>query len=544
MNKRLIIWIWIILKINTLYSQGFEEGLKRAKQLSDSLKYDQAILHLQDLLVKAEKSKNDTITIDVLIKLGSAYLDVEKNEIGINYYRRGLQIAKTNNREDKTATAFYGLGAAFQQMEQYDSSYYYYRKAIGFYKKSKSQITLSYLFSNLSLLFFHTNQLDSMEHYSKAALDIQTKIGDKYGSGASYSNLGLIAREKRDYASAIQYYRKSMSDYAEMNFTKGYSESLRYLAITFYMLNQSDSAARYFYMYDSIGHDILHEDYQDKMLELETKFKTTEVERDNAIKQAEIEENKRQLLILYTFTFFLITTSILSYILFNQRRKRLKLASEKTIQNLLAEQEMKATNALLEGQDKERKRIAAELHDNLGSILVTLNMYADALQTKQPKQMPVIANKIAEVAQLANEETRKISHSLDSGMLKHFGLEAAINQLTEAVATARNITFNLSLQTDKISSDVALEVYRIIQELVNNTLKHAHCNRVNLELTQVRNSLTLIYEDNGVGFNRTEIKSGIGLKNIENRVQKLDGELTIDSSKGKGSTFIIEIQDL
>ena len=87
-------------------------------------------------------------------------------------------------------------------------------------------------------------------------------------------------------------------------------------------------------------------------------------------------------------------------------------------------------------------------------------------------------------------------------------------------------------------------MYRIIQELVNNTLKHAHCNRVNLELTQVRNSLTLIYEDNGVGFNRTEIKSGIGLKNIENRVQKLDGELTIDSSKGKGSTFIIEIQDL
>ncbi|MEQ6167029.1 sensor histidine kinase [Ekhidna sp. MALMAid0563] len=544
MNKRLIIWIWIILKINTLYSQGFEEGLKRAKQLSDSLKYDQAILHLQDLLVKAEESKNDTITIDVLIKLGSAYLDVEKNEIGINYYRRGLQIAKTNNREDKAATAFYGLGAAFQQMEQYDSSYYYYRKAIGFYKKSKSQITLSYLFSNLSLLFFHTNQLDSMEHYSKAALDIQTKIGDKYGSGASYSNLGLIAREKRDYASAIQYYRKSISDYAEMNFTKGYSESLRYLAITFYMLNHSDSAARYFYMYDSIGHDILHEDYQDKILELETKFKTAEVERDNAIKQAEIEENKRQLLILYTFTFFLITTSILSYILFNQRRKRLKLASEKNIQNLLVEQEMKATNALLEGQDKERKRIAAELHDNLGSILVTLNMYADALQTKQPKEMPAIANKIAEVAQLANEESRKISHSLDSGMLKHFGLEAAINQLTEAVATARNISFNLSMHTDRISSDAALEVYRIIQELVNNTLKHAHCNRVNLELTQVGKALTLIYEDNGVGFNRAEIKSGIGLKNIENRVQKLDGELTVDSSKGKGSTFIIEIQDL
>ena len=236
--------------------------------------------------------------------------------------------------------------------------------------------------------------------------------------------------------------------------------------------------------------------------------------------------------------------AIVLFIYLYQRKLIKKNLENQQIQNLLAEQEMKATSALLEGQDKERKRIAAELHDNLGSILVTLNMYADTLQTKAPNEMPAIANKIAEVAQLANEESRKIAHSLDSGMLKHFGLEAAINQLTEAVTSARSIAFNLSLQTKRISSDISLEVYRIIQELVNNTLKHAHCSKVNLELTQVGNSLSLIYEDNGVGFNRSEIKSGMGLKNIENRVRKLEGELTIDSSKGKGSTFIIEIQNL
>lgn len=259
---------------------------------------------------------------------------------------------------------------------------------------------------------------------------------------------------------------------------------------------------------------------------------------------SEINGNNEMILTVGTSGMFLLAFAIVLFVYLYQRKLIKKNLENQQIQNLLAEQEMKATNALLEGQDKERKRIAAELHDNLGSILVTLNMYADALQTKEPKEMPAIANKIAEVAQLANEESRKISHSLDSGMLKHFGLEAAINQLTEAVSSARNITFNLSLQTDRISSDAALEVYRIIQELVNNTLKHAHCSRVSLELTQVANSLTLIYEDNGVGFNRSEIKSGMGLKNIENRVQKLDGELTIDSYRGKGSTFIIEIQDL
>lgn len=539
-----IITFCLLLIAGSVTSQSFQAQLERAKELSDSLKYDQAISLLQDILVSADDEGDDSISTLVNIKLGSTYSYMGKLDIGLGYYRKALKQSKLQSSKSQEALSIYGIATSFQSLKNYDSALHYYHESIKYYSKEKDSVTLSYLYSNMSLLNYDHGYKSESQYFSDLALEIQLRIGDKYGSGASYSNLGLIAREEGEFEDAIQYYKQSMREYVAVDYTKGYSETLRWLGITYYRTGSLDSSSTYFYKYDSIGHDLFHTDYQDKILELETKFQTAEVERDNALKQAEIEENRRQLLILYLFSFLLILASIATYLFFNQRRKRLKAASDKQIQDILQEQEMKATYALLEGQDKERKRIAAELHDNLGSILVTLNMYADTLQSKDPKEAKPLAKKISEVAQLANEETRKISHSLDSGLLKHFGLEAAIRQLTEAVSTARTIQFKLALHIEKISSESGLEIYRIIQELVNNTLKHSQCTKVHLEVSQVDQSFSIIYEDNGIGFNRSEIVAGMGLKNIENRVNKLDGELTIDSVPGKGSTFIIEIAKL
>ncbi|MEP1035328.1 sensor histidine kinase [Ekhidna sp.] len=538
---RNLIVLFTLFLFGDVFCQGISDRLERAKEMTDSLRYDRAISLLHELLLETEQASLDSLSTLINIKLGSAYSDVEKLDIGINYYKKALEQATMRKDPRQEALSIYGIASAFQSLNQYDSSLNYYQKSVRYFSEAKDSLTLSYLYSNLSLLHYDQGNLDKSKNYSDLALEIQLIIGDKYGAGASYSNLGLIAREQGKLSDAVKFYSLSMNEYAAVDYIKGFSETLRWLGITYHKMGLSDSASNYFYNYDSIGHDLYHTDYQDKILELETKFKTAEVERDNALKQAEIEESRRQLLILYLFSFLLILASIATYLFFNQRRKRLKEASNKQIRDILQEQEMKATYALLDGQDKERKRIAAELHDNLGSILVTLNMYADTLQNKNPKEIQSLAKKISEVSQLANEETRKISHSLDSGLLKHFGLEAAIRQLTEAVSTARGIQFQLSLQIEKISSETGLEIYRIIQELVNNTLKHSQCTKVHLAFDQLGHSLSIIYEDNGIGFNKAEIVAGMGLKNIENRVKKLDGELTIDSSPGKGSTFIIEI---
>lgn len=253
--------------------------------------------------------------------------------------------------------------------------------------------------------------------------------------------------------------------------------------------------------------------------------------------------SNENILIIGTSGMLLLAFSIVFFIYLYQRKLIKKKLENQKIQDLLQSQEMKTAYALLEGQDRERKRIAIELHDNLGSILTSLNMFSEALQARiDPKEIKNIAHRISETSILANEEIRKISHSLDSGLLKHFGLKSAIKQLIEAVESAKKITFDLELHIeDNISNEKGLEVYRILQELVNNALKHAQCSKVHLEVSQIDTHLSIIFEDNGVGFDPEKVGRGMGLNNIYKRTQKLEGEFTIESGIGKGSTFIIEL---
>ncbi|MEM6523506.1 MAG: sensor histidine kinase [Bacteroidota bacterium] len=239
------------------------------------------------------------------------------------------------------------------------------------------------------------------------------------------------------------------------------------------------------------------------------------------------------------------TISLIVFVSLYQRKLIKKKLENQQIQHLLQQQEIKTAYAMLDGQDKERKRIAAELHDNLGSILVTLSMYADTLSGQVNKQVKDITDRMSEAAKQANEEVRKISHSLDSGLLNHFGLKTAISQLLEAVEVSKNISIHREIHLkDHFTNETGLNVYRIVQELVTNSLKHSGCAEIRLEVNQLNGDINLIFEDNGNGFDVSAVKKGMGLSNIEKRVEKLEGQLTIDSAPGKGATFIIDIPTL
>lgn len=249
-------------------------------------------------------------------------------------------------------------------------------------------------------------------------------------------------------------------------------------------------------------------------------------------------------LILGTCGMLLLTAAIAMFIYLYQRKLIKRKLEYQKIEDLLKQQELKTAYAMLAGQEKAHKRIAEELHDNLGSILVTLNMFADTLQKKKdPESIQNLAQKISEVAQIANEATRKISHSLDSGVLRHFGLATAIQELTEALNQSQQIKVSCHVQlSDQIDSEISLNIYRIVQELTNNTLKHAHATIINLDLNQIKGSINIIFEDNGAGFLADSISyTGMGLKNIKSRVDRLDGSFILDSQINKGTTIIIDI---
>ncbi|SFB50566.1 sensor histidine kinase [Algoriphagus aquimarinus] len=248
-------------------------------------------------------------------------------------------------------------------------------------------------------------------------------------------------------------------------------------------------------------------------------------------------------LVLGTSSMLLMLASIIFFAFLFQRKLIKKQRAFREIEKLLEKQELKSAYALIEGQDQERKRIAAEIHDNVGNLMATLKIFSDlVLQKELDPEVKRLNLKINDITETVTTEIRKISHSLDAGTIQNFGFKPAIAQLREAIESSGKIELFTQIDIDgRFANTTSLHLYRIIQELITNTLKHGKASKSRLEITQLENEISIIYEDNGIGFDSNATsKSGIGLQNIKSRINYLQGELTIHSSE-KGSTFIIEI---
>lgn len=210
--------------------------------------------------------------------------------------------------------------------------------------------------------------------------------------------------------------------------------------------------------------------------------------------------------------------------------------------------EMVAVQSIIETQENERRRIALEIHDGIGpqlsSTILQLETISERIKVKDPetaKELQSLSNVSNEVA----DELRSISHSLMPRVLLDFGLEAALRGLINRINAGSKckVEFISSFTGESIDQTIELNLYRIAQELTNNALKHAKATSIFVQLLKNGRHLTLMVEDNGEGFNISELKNaeGIGLSNIEMRTKVLGGELNIDSSPGRGSVITVEV---
>lgn len=238
----------------------------------------------------------------------------------------------------------------------------------------------------------------------------------------------------------------------------------------------------------------------------------------------------------------LLAVGVVGFIFLYQRKLLKRKIAYQQIETLLHEQELKSAYAQLQGQDQERQRIARELHDSLGNLLQTLVLYNDLFARSQSaEEQRTLAGKISQVAHQAAEEARAISHRLDVVSLRHFGLRPALLDLVETVREARAVDIECTLDSEgALDYDTNFHIYRIVQELINNSLKHARASTLFLTLTEQNGHLQLSYADNGVGLNSTEkAKPGMGMHNILSRVEKLKGQAVVGPAE---SSFSIVIQ--
>lgn len=330
------------------------------------------------------------------------------------------------------------------------------------------------------------------------------------------------------------------------------------LAGTAVKLGQYRNAIKWYEAHKNLSDTLFLEKDKGRILELEKIYQTSE--KENELLQAKSENQQHQLALQKTrmWVGILILTSIVlallsfAWYVSLKNKKRLEVQKElfllEEMKTRQQQDKLNLYNAMIQGQERERSRIARDLHDGLGGILAStkLKLSAVAVNISQKGQVDTNIDLHAIIDQLDHsvDELRRIARNMMPESLLYMGLEAALRDLCNAMAhNGLQIDFQASYLRKDYPQPFLIAVYRILQELLANAVKHSKASQVWIQCTEAAGKFHINFEDNGIGFdpkNSILVDKGIGISNIRNRVEILNGQLEIDAAIGQGASFHIQ----
>lgn len=247
--------------------------------------------------------------------------------------------------------------------------------------------------------------------------------------------------------------------------------------------------------------------------------------------------------VIYTFTaFFVMSLAILIFVYFSRKK-----IVEKEIRNkdLQLEHQRNLLKAVIQTQEKERGRIAQDLHDDISSGLNVVSLNCHMLKTPglTTTEQNQIGDTILNLTSKVLENSRRIAHDLMPPIIEKFGIRAGIEELVEELNATKKVRviYKNDFDLNSINAEKHLHLFRIIQELINNSMRHGKAGEINIELTETGSKKIFLYTDNGKGFDveSKQSQKGLGMKNIESRVAFIAGSYEITSEIGKGTQVVI-----
>ncbi|WP_298222552.1 tetratricopeptide repeat-containing sensor histidine kinase [Flavobacterium sp.] len=330
---------------------------------------------------------------------------------------------------------------------------------------------------------------------------------------------------------------------------KNYSKDL---SLIYKQLGDYKNAILYSERYMSLSDSLDKISNKNEIANLEARYKSKE--NENKIKELEIQKqqalltsrNDRMNYIVFGLISFILLLVTIFLIKNSKNQKRIAAQKEinyhQKLNALEIQKALEVMQAMIGGEEAERKRIARDLHDGIGSRLSALKMQVQSV-TSNTNSTSILED-FSESLSLSIIELRQIAFNLMPETLLKLGLELALKDLCHSL-NRENVT--IDFQANEISKSIKandqVTIFRIVQELINNALKHSHCSEIIVDCSQNRDLFLITVEDNGKGFNPEELEQykGLGLKNIKNRVELLKGKLDIQSRPESGTVFNIEL---
>ena len=438
------------------------------------------------------------------------------------------------------------IGTIYEAKENFEDAVEYYNMA---YKKAVEYQILdaqAIILNNLGEIFASKGDNLAAIDYFKRTLEIDQKTGDKIGSVYSMINVAAALTGAKAFSEASSYFEQAKTTASELKANQLLLSIFLGMSELYEQQQSYQKALIYHQMAMQYQDSLFSETKQKQLADAEARFEASKkdseiqlLKQEQMIKQIEIEQHKAERMALISL---LIMGSIIVVYLY--KRNQNKQIQQFNAQ-LIAQKE-NHLRAVVDAQEDERKRIAKDLHDSIGQTLAGVKLGLSSLKnnTEIGDELQGKLSELANVVDHTAQEIRSISHQMMPRMLQEDGLVPAISDMLEKTFRYSSIQyafehFGLDL---RLNEKVEISIFRIVQELINNIVKHSGADHVNVQLLKNANVLILLVEDNGKGFDMNNgSDKGIGLLNITSRVKTIHGEFNLEPSPGSGTLATIRI---
>ena len=506
--------------------------------------YEKSLRYFLYAYPLSEKLKNEKEIASCLGNIGTLYFSLNKPDEAMEYFRKSLEKSKEQNNYQGLAISHGSIGRVFEYKEMLDSAQYYYGRNLFYSTGWNDNNGVSISYNSLGNVAKKRGDLKKALEYYQNALKISLQVGDRNYIAPNYANLGEVYFKTGDLNNAEKNYRQAFQISQEVGMKKNMAIALEGLSKILEKQNRNAEALQATKMHISLKDSILNEENLSRIEFLKISFDVQQKEQTILTLQAinEIEQiknrNKHKALLVVAGLFVMLLLYIALYIR-NSRQKR--MITEQRLRQLEQEKQLVATQAILDGETRERARLARDLHDGLGGMLTGVRL--NLLEMKRGAMLKFTDverfDKALGLLDQSVYEIRRVAHHLMPDSLSRFGLKPAVNDFCNNLPS---VNFTHYGEEKRLDSKLEVMIYRCIHELVSNALKHAGAKKITVQIVQETNRIAFTVQDDGCGFDTSSTMQGMGLQNIKARVASYNGTLNIDSRANEGTEVNVELK--
>jgi two-component system NarL family sensor kinase len=545
-----------IVKIDSTFQNKYDHIV----QIYNEENYVKALAKILKLEEDAQVNNKNSKLYFISFLKGDIYNKTKNYDRALKSYKKSLIFLKRKNNFDTNRTDIFSknfaetylkIGTSFHRLSKIDSAKYYYNMVENLPDLNIDILKFKAMsFVNLSGIYQQDSIYDLAINYAGKAISIYEKNNSKVNLAGALNNLGNIYLDVGKFEAAKEIYNQGISliKNDQSPKAKRFTEDL-YYNLAWTMRKLKDYKA---YDYQEISYNM-----RDTIRNREFRSAIEQITAENNVYDVKREEKDKRLRQRNTFWIFtiisvIIIISLLYWLSFYKLKQKnlglklsqIKLNKEQNIEKLKSEYQTKILNATIDGKESERKEIAETLHDSVSALLSSANLHLMAVKARfKEDNVPIEVDKTQKIIKEASLKIRDLSHTLVSSVLLKFGLNFALNDMASKYS---NSALHIEIDIDDLRryhQNFEIKVHNIIQEFVNNILKHSKAQNAFIKLYEENNRICIQIFDDGIGFDKMKVfnKDGLGLNQIDARIQIMDGKFLVESTLGEGTTISVEL---